>query len=195
MNMLKTDLHILNSKMKEVDKEVLIKLWVKYLPRFKYFTEEDWKIFSYTKKRWFREIKPIYDRFKLYNVVSIWGKKILWHRLILMNYVEQPEGKPDCNHINWNKLDNRLENLEWCTKSHNTREAQRLWLKPTKKYYQFTEDWNLVKVWNSKKEAAIELWYSVLNANRYKPNWVMYTRAKWYRWNTENKFPEPVIYR
>jgi len=175
--------------MKEVSEEVLRKLWVKYTPRFKYYTTEEWKIFSCTNK-WFKEITPVYDPHKLYNVLAIWWKKMLWHRVILMNYVDQPEDKPDCNHINWNKLDNRLENLEWCTKSHNILEAQRLWLKPTCKLYQFTTDGKLVKVWNSINEAVRYYWSWVWNAFRFNSSGVKYTTQNWFRWSKENKFPE-----
>lgn len=181
--------------MKEVSLEVLAKIWVKYKPRFKYFTTEEWNIYTYTNRNWYREVHQMYDKWKLYNVVSIWWKKVLAHRLILMNYVKQPPTMLDCNHKNWVKTDNRLDNLEWCTESYNIREAQRLWLKPTKKFYQFTEDWNLVKVWDSINEASKVYWKAVLNAKRYNSCWVMYTRAKWFRWNTENRFPEAKIYK
>lgn len=179
--------------MKEISDNTWRNLWVKYKPRFKYFTTENWNIYCYTKKSWYRELHPFYDKYKLYNVLTVWGKKMLWHRVILMNYIEQPEDKPHCNHINWNKLDNRLENLERCDRSHNISEAQRLWLKPTKKLYQFSLDWKLIKVWNSIREASRECWMWIGNALRYKKNWVRYTTQNWYRWNTENKFPPSRI--
>ena len=180
-------------EMKEVSNEVLAKLWISRKPRFRYFTTEEWKVFSYTNRNWFRELHPFYDKRKLYNVITIWGKKVLLHRLILMNYVKQPPTMLDCNHKNWIKTDNRLENLERCTESYNILEAQRLWLKPTKKLYQFELDWELVKVWNSINEASKEYGVWLLNTVRYKPNWIMYTTYKWYRWSKENKFPESKI--
>ena len=180
--------------MKELQLKTLQKLWIKYKPRFKYFTTEDWKIFCYTERSWFRERKPVYDKYKLYNVVWIWGKKILRHRVIISNYIEQPEWKTDVNHKDWNKLNNRLDNLERCTKSHNILEAQRLWLKPTKKLYQFSLDWKLVRVFDSIGQAIKKYWSWVCNALRFKPNGVKYTTQLWYRRNTENYFPEKKIY-
>ena len=182
--------------MKEITDETWMKLGLKLLPHCKYYTTEDGKIFRYSKKNWYKERKPIYDPYKLYNVITIRNKNILWHRIILMNYIEQPKDKPHCNHINWNKLDNRLENLERCDRSHNILEAQRLWLKPTIKIYQFTKSGELVREWDSISDAAREYWMWVKNTIRHWPrpwNRKRYKTAKWFVWNTEPTFPESLV--
>lgn len=72
------------------------------------------------------------------NLVAANGKrkKELVHRLVAINFIDNPEGKPEVNHINHIRNDNRLENLEWVTHGENNTLGRKQPYKHSKEWFE-----------------------------------------------------------
>ena len=79
------------------------------------------------RKRTFeeRECKPSQTKGGYYeiNIGGRGGEKWLVHRLVASVWIDNPDLFDTVNHINGNKGDNSVENLEWCSRQENIKKG------------------------------------------------------------------------
>jgi hypothetical protein len=85
-----------------------------------YFVTEDGKVFG---SRGF-ELKLNINSSKYFTIrCEKLNKSFSVHRMIAETYIPNPQNKPQVNHIDGNRLNNHISNLEWVTRSENMRHS------------------------------------------------------------------------
>jgi hypothetical protein len=82
-----------------------------------YFIDELGNIYS-DKYNTIRKLKQWEDK-KGYIHVELDRKNYRVHRLVALEFIPNPNNLPQVNHKDGNKLNNNVDNLEWCTNAEN----------------------------------------------------------------------------
>lgn len=83
--------------------------------------EKNYFVSNYGRIKKNNLVLKLYDN--RYMKVQVNAKLRVVHRLVAIAFIPNLENKPQVNHINGIKSDNRVENLEWCTAKENTNHA------------------------------------------------------------------------
>lgn len=82
----------------------------------KYAIDTDGNVWSYRSKKY---LKPRYTQKGYARVHLGLNTDYYVHRLVAKAFIPNPDELPFINHKDENKLNNKVENLEWCTQKYN----------------------------------------------------------------------------
>jgi len=109
-------------------------------------------------------------------------KRFLLHRLIAIHFIPNPNNYPEVNHKDENKLNNDLDNLEWCTRKYNTNYGtcpNRMGLSKRKAISQYTMDGEFIKEYEFLNQIK-DYGYEPTNASRVANGLQLHHRG--YKW-------------
>lgn len=98
----------------------------------------------------------ISNGYKMVGLNTLNGyKTYTLHRLVAMTFIPNPNNYPVVNHINENRMDNKVENLEWVTQKENVNKSSKI-TSHSRKVLQIYDD-NVFIEYDSITEAAQEM--------------------------------------
>lgn len=170
-----------------------------------YYVNREWLIYAAPKKCWtaYRKWKFLtpYENKLRWWYCYVWLKEwdnrrnLLHHRIVANAFLPKVDWKDQINHIDWNKSNNCVDNLEWCTSGENNLHKYRVLKVPpsehqkrvasecnSKPILQYSLNWEFIKEWKSAIDARRN-WYSkaISNCARWEQK-----QSCWYVWKYKN---------
>lgn len=85
-----------------------------------YYIDEVGNVYSQKSRRYINQQKGRDGYYYVQLCKDGERKRIAVHRLVAMNFIENPSNLPMVNHKDENRENNEVGNLEWCTEKYNT---------------------------------------------------------------------------
>lgn len=116
-----------------------------------------------TKEFFIKQFESTYGYYQISLFKNHKKKNYRVHRLVAENFIENPKKMKVVNHIDGNKKNNNVSNLEWCTHKQNTTHAWAIGLCSTNKFKHFTTP--IIKL--DKNNKILEIYNSQTEASKY----------------------------
>ena len=94
-----------------------------------YYVTKDGRIFSKKSNKFLSLCKDKIGYVGVCLSNNGFFKRMTIHRIVAKAYLENINGYKEVNHIDGNKSNNNIDNLEWCTRSQNIKHAHKIGLR------------------------------------------------------------------
>ena len=124
--------------------------------RTSYYITETGKCYNSNTGKYLKGQENIRNGYFSYSLTLPDGtkKRCAAHRLVAQAFIPNPENKPTVNHIDGNKLNNCVENLEWATAKEQADHSIKTELRKFNHVYCFNKNKELVAEYKNIPEAA-----------------------------------------
>ena len=127
------------------------------------------------------------------------------HQIVAQNFILNPNKFSEINHIDGNKHNNKIDNIEWCSRNINMQHAYNNGLisykkakfnalkaseKISIKVNQYDSNWKYIKTFNSLEEDGRNVGCSGNMIKKYCKRKDFYISSNYYRWRYFSEHPE-----